>query len=63
MDVTTVTTLIGSLGFPIVACIYMAYINNEQNKRHETESHEMVSAINELKIAITTLTEKMNKDA
>lgn len=62
MDVTTVTTLIGSLGFPIVACIYMAYINNEQNKRHETESHEMSSAINELKIAITTLTEKLNKD-
>ena len=40
MDVTTITTLIGSLGFPIVACIYMAYINNEQNKRHETESKE-----------------------
>ena len=62
MDVTTVTTLIGSLGFPIVACIYMAYINNEQNKRHEAESHEMASAINELKIAITKLTEKLNKD-
>lgn len=60
MDVTTVTTLIGSLGFPIVACIYMAYINNEQNKRHEAESHEMVSAIADLKIAITTLTEKLN---
>lgn len=29
MDVTTVTTLIGSFGFPIVACIAMAwYINN-----------------------------------
>ena len=62
MDVTTVTTLIGSLGFPIVACIYMAYINNEQNKRHEAESHEMASAINELKIAITTLTEKLNTE-
>lgn len=62
MDVTTVTTMIGSLGFPIVACIYMAYINNEQNKRHEAESHEMATAINELKIAITTLTEKLNKD-
>lgn len=60
MDITNVTTLIGSLGFPIVACIYMAYINNEQNKRHETESHEMASVINELKIAITTLTEKLN---
>ena len=60
MDVTSVTTLIGSLGFPIVACIYMAYINNEQNKRHETESREMASAINDLKIAITTLTEKLN---
>ena len=60
MDVTTVTTLIGSLGFPIVACIYMAYINNEQNKRHESESREMSTAITELKVAITALTEKLN---
>ena len=62
MDITTVGTLIGSLGFPIVACIYMAYINNEQNKRHESESREMTSAINELKVAITSLTEKLNID-
>ena len=61
MDITTVGTLIGSLGFPIVACIYMAYINNEQNKRHETESREMTSAINDLRVAITSLTEKLDK--
>lgn len=59
MDITTVGTLIGSLGFPIVACIYMAYINNEQNKRHESESREMTSAINDLRVAITSLTEKI----
>ena len=61
MDITTVGTLIGSLGFPIVACIYMAYINNEQNKRHESESRGMTSAINDLRVAITSLTEKLDK--
>ena len=27
MDINTISTIIGSLGFPIVACIYMAYVN------------------------------------
>ena len=61
MDIATVTTLVGSLGFPIVACIYMAHINNEQNKRHESENREMTSAINDLRVAITSLTEKLDK--
>lgn len=39
---------IGSVGFPIVACIYMAYIHNESEKRHSNERTEMTKAITEM---------------
>lgn len=39
---------IGSLGFPIVACIYMAYIHNESEKRHSDERAAMTKAITEM---------------
>lgn len=32
MDVNTITTLIGSLGFPIVCCIVMFYQNNKMQE-------------------------------
>ncbi len=39
---------IGSVGFPIVACIYMAYIHNEGEKRHSDERNDMTKAITEM---------------
>ena len=39
---------IGSVGFPIVACIYMAYIHNEAEKRHSDERNDMTKAITEM---------------
>lgn len=61
MDLNGLITAIGSVGFPIVACIYMTYVNNKQSERHEAESAKWTEAINDLKIAIVTLTEKLNK--
>lgn len=47
--------LIGSVGFPIVACIYMAYMHNESEKqhnesekRHSDERVAMTKAITEM---------------
>ena len=46
MDVNIIMQAIGSVGFPIVACIYMAYIHNESEIRHSKERIEMTEAIN-----------------
>ena len=46
MDVNAIIQAIGSLGFPIVACIYMAYIHNESEIRHSEERKAMTDAIN-----------------
>lgn len=60
MDINTVSTIIGSLGFPIVACIYMAYVNARQTEAHKEEMSKMTEAVNDLKVAITSLVDKLN---
>lgn len=50
MEYSTVTTLIGSFGFPIVMCLLMAWYINSTNK-------ELTTAINNLsKISKAILT-------
>lgn len=60
MDVGTITSMIGSLGFPIAACIYMAYVNAKQTEAHKEEMAKITEAVNDLKVAITSLVDKLN---
>lgn len=62
MDYSTIVSTIGSLGFPIVACIYMAYVNAKQTESHKEEMGKVTEAVTELKIAITELTSKLTKE-
>lgn len=48
--------LIGSLGFPIVACCYMAWIHNDAEKRHSDERAKMTEALTRM----STLLEHIN---
>lgn len=59
MEPETLVQLIGSLGFPIVACIYMAYVNQKQTDAHKSEMTAITEAINDLKLAINTLVERL----
>ena len=63
MDIGTITNIIGSLGFPIAACIYMACVNAKQTEAHKEEMSKMTEAVNELKVAITSLVDKLNNVA
>lgn len=63
MDISVISNIIGSLGFPIAACIYMAYVNAKQTEAHKEEMSKMTEAVNELKIAITSLVDKINNIA
>lgn len=60
MDMNAISTMIGSLGFPIAACIYMAYANAKQTEAHKEEMSKMTEAVNELKVAITTLVDRLS---
>lgn len=57
--VDIIKELVASFGFPIAACVFMARYVVSQNKQHQEEVSKMTDAINELKIAITTLIEKL----
>ena len=47
MDGATLSTLIGNLGFPIVACCYLAYSNEKLRKTLE-ENTKTIEGLKEL---------------
>lgn len=72
MDANTLVTLINSFGFPIVACIGMAwffakfnenYRNDikEMNSKHKEEMDKMTEAINNNTLAIQKLVDNMER--
>lgn len=70
MDITTITSLIGSFGFPIVACIgmgwYVKYQMDENNKQiknmtedHKKEMDDVTTALNNNTLALQMLCDKL----
>lgn len=49
MDVNDIVTLIGSLGFPIVACVGMFYLYNRTLKDFNSTLNGIASEIKELR--------------
>lgn len=74
MDLNLIMTLVGSLGFPIVACIglgwYVKYMTDtnrsdmtEMRKEHKEEMTKMTEAVNNNTIVIQKLIDKIDKEA
>lgn len=61
MDLSQVTSLITSVGFPIVACIYMAYMVKDMNDKHKDEMDSMRDALNANTNAIDKLEALINQ--
>lgn len=55
MDAQTTITFINSVGFPIFVAIYMLMTGSKQNQ-------QTTDALNELRIAINKLTDKMEEN-
>ena len=49
MNVNDIATLIGSLGFPIVACVGMFYLYNRTLKDFTSTLNDIVTQIKELR--------------
>lgn len=73
MDANTIITLVGSLGFPIVACLAMGWFFNktnenyrsdikESNQLHKQEMDAMVEAINNNTIVLNKLIDKLDAE-
>lgn len=59
MNANELVTAISTLGFPICMCLALFWYMIQQNKSHAEESASMREAINDLKIAITELTDNL----
>lgn len=70
MDANVIITMIGSLGFPIVACIFIALFFNktqenyrqdikEMQATHKQETDKMTEALNNNTLALQRLVDKM----
>ncbi len=46
MDFSGIAQLIGSLGFPIAACIYLFYSMEKEREAHKTEMDKITEALN-----------------
>lgn len=57
--VNDIVTIIQTCGFPIAMCIAIFWYMMQEQDKHAEESKDMREAISELKIAITTLTDKI----
>jgi len=55
MDISTVSQLISSVGFPIAACIALFWQMNKQNEQHKAEMDSLKEALEQNTLAINKL--------
>lgn len=55
MDVQAITTIIGTLGFPIAASIALFWKLEQEQEVHKTEVDRLTEAINEMRNVMTEL--------
>lgn len=54
-----IITAISTVGFPIVMCLLMWYMNDKQDARHREETQQITEAVNNNTIAIQKLVDRM----
>ena len=59
MDTATITSLIGSLGFPIVMCLILVFRMDKQDEQHKIEMDKITEALTNNTVALTNLTSKI----
>lgn len=60
MDITSITQLIGNLGFPIAACIYMAWSNQKTREAHKEEIENLRKVVEQNTITVQRLVDKLD---
>ena len=62
MDANFILQAISSVGFPIVACGALAFLLYREQENHKQETNQFTTAINELTIALTKLSDSLGGD-
>lgn len=62
MDISAITSLISSVGFPIACCIYLIYSNNKTAEKHADEMEKMRQTVENNTKAMIKLCAKIGVD-
>lgn len=62
MDVTAITQIISTVGFPIAMCLLLAWYVREQQKVHQEEVKELSNAVSNNTIVLQRLVDLLDKD-
>ena len=62
MDVNSLIQLVGSLGFPIVACGALFWRMVKSDEQHKEEMNKLSEALNNNTSALVKLTERLDKE-
>lgn len=61
MDVGEITSIISTIGFPIVCCLACFWKINDQDNKHKEEMNTVTKAIENNTLALQHLTDIMTK--
>lgn len=62
MDANTIIQIVGSLGFPIVMCGALFWRQVKSDEHHKAEMDKLSEALNNNTLAITKLSDKLDKE-
>lgn len=62
MDVNTLVTIVGSLGFPIAACMGCMWYVKYQADNHKEEINKITESLNNNTLVIQKLVDKLDMD-
>ena len=63
MDVSSIVQVIGSLGFPIAACIAVFWYLMKESENHKAEVNKLSEALQNNTIALQKLCDELEKGA
>ena len=61
MDVSSIVQIIGSLGFPIAACVAVFWYLMRESENHKAEVVKLTEALQNNTLALTKLCDKLEK--
>ena len=61
MDVSSIVQIIGSLGFPIAACITVFWYLMKESENHKAEVTKLTEALQNNTLALTKLCDELEK--
>ncbi|MBP3578654.1 MAG: hypothetical protein J6K15_11130 [Lachnospiraceae bacterium] len=62
MDVSGIVQIVGSLGFPIAACIAVFWYLMKESENHKAEVTKLSEALQNNTIALTKLCDELEKE-